>query len=219
MTKPNKRYWLCQITGWGVWGLIILYFNFVVFGERLRELEGQKENLISLIIFLVTGILITHLLRGIIKKTDWLKYSYGKIFILFIIAVSTTGSGLFYGSNFIEYRSGYSYEKYVINKRLEKAKKMKAQFELDSFVYVKKEIIVKGSSFQKKYAEIKKTTGWSQGKKGNWIYQNKTNLLGIFYSLVLIAIWMLIYILYHYVEKNRNNQLDRLKLDLVELLW
>ena len=138
MTKPNKRYWLCQITGWGVWGLIILYFNFVVFGERLRELEGQKENLISLIIFLVTGILITHLLRGIIKKTDWLKYSYGKIFILFIIAVSTTGSGLFYGSNFIEYRSGYSYEKYVINKRLEKAKKMKAQFELDSFVYVKK---------------------------------------------------------------------------------
>ena len=213
MTKPNKRYWLCQITGWGVWGLIILYFNFVVFGERLRELEGQKENLISLIIFLVTGILITHLLRGIIKKTDWLKYSYGKIFILFIIAVSTTGSGLFYGSNFIEYRSGYSYEKYVINKRLEKAKKMKAQFELDSFVYVKKEIIVKGSSFQKKYAEIKKTTGWSQGKKCNWIYQNKTNLLGIFYSLVLIAIWMLIYILYHYVEKNRNNQLDRLKLE------
>jgi LytS/YehU family sensor histidine kinase len=30
---------------------------------------------------------------------------------------------------------------------------------------------------------------------------------------MLIAIWMLIYIVYHYVEKNRNDQLDRLKLE------
>jgi LytS/YehU family sensor histidine kinase len=31
--------------------------------------------------------------------------------------------------------------------------------------------------------------------------------------MLLIAIWMLIYIVYHYVEKNRNDQLDRLKLE------
>ena len=37
--------------------------------------------------------------------------------------------------------------------------------------------------------------------------------MGIYYTLMLIAIWMLIYIVYHYVEKNRNDQLDRLKLE------
>jgi len=213
MSKTSKRYWLCQITGWGVWGLIIVYFNFVVFGDRLREQGGQKENLISLVIFLGVGILTTHLLRLIIKKTNWLKFSYNKIVLLFIISVGATGTVLFYGGNFIEYRSGYSYDKYVINKRLEKAQKMETQFGLDSIPYYKDLAISKDSSILKGVSEIKKNTGWSRNKKGEWVHQGKSDLVSIYYNLLLIAIWMLIYIVYHYVEKNRNDQFDRLKLE------
>jgi len=213
MRKTNIRYWLCQITGWGVWGLIILYFNFVVFGDRLKEQGGQKENLVSLAIFLAVGILLTHILRLIIKKTNWLKFSFNRIALMFIISVGVTGTVLFYGGNFIEYRSGYSYDKYVINKRWEKAKKMEDQYGLSTLAYYEDPSIVKDSSIKKGISEIRKTTGWYRNKKGEWIHEDKTDIIGIYYNLLLIAIWMLIYIVYHYVEKNRNDQLDRLKLE------
>ena len=215
MSKRNIRYWLCQVTGWGVWGLILLYFNFVVFGDMFKEQGGQKEYLISLGIMLLSGILTTHLLRFIIKKTNWLKFSFNRILFMFLIAVGATGTVLYYGSNYLESRSGYSYDTHVNNKRLAKAKKMEMQFGLDSIAYYKDTSFAKDSSIKKGIFEIKKNTGWSRNKKGQWIFENKSDLLGIYYRLLLIAIWMLIYIVYHYVEKNRNNELDRLKFETI----
>ena len=213
MGKINIRYWLCQITGWGVWGLILLYFNFVVFGDRFKEQGGQKEYLISLTILLVSGILATHLLRFIIKKTSWLKFSFNRIFYMFIISVGATGTLLYYGSNYIESRSGYSYDKHYNNQKLEKAVKMEKQFGMDSLAYYNVNTFSKDTSVQKGISEIKKATGWVRNKKGEWVYENKSDLVGVYYTLMLIAIWMLIYIVYHYVEKNRNDQFDRLKLE------
>jgi K+-sensing histidine kinase KdpD len=207
------RYWLCQFTGWGVWGLILLYFNFVVFGDRFKEQGGQKEYVISLAILLVSGILTTHLLRTIIKKTNWSTFSFNRILFMFIVAVGATGTVLYYGSDYIESRSGYSYDAYYNNQKLEKAVKMEQQFGMDSLAYYKISTFSKDTSVQKGISEIKKTTGWARNKKGEWIYENKSDLVGIYYTLMLIAIWMLIYIVYHYVEKNRNDQLDRLKLE------
>ena len=213
MGKMNTRYWLCQITGWGVWGLILLYFNFVVFGDRFKEQGGQKEYLISLAILLVSGILTTHLLRFIIKKTNWLKFSFNRIFYMFIISVGATGTLLYYGSNYIEARSGYSYDNYYNNQKLMKAVKLEKQVGMDSVAYYSINTFSKDTSVQKGISEIKKTTGWARNKKGEWLYENKSDLVGVYYTLMLIAIWMLIYIVYHYVEKNRNDQLDRLKLE------
>lgn len=213
MQKTNIRYWLCQFTGWGVWGLILLYFNFVVFGDRFKEQGGQKEYLISLAILLVSGIFATHLLRTIIKKTNWLKFSFNRIFFMFIVSVGATGTVLYYGSDYIESRSGYSYDEYHNNQKLEKAIKMERQFGLDSLAYYKVNTFSKDTSVQKGISEIRKATGWVKNKKGEWVYENKSDLVGIYYTLMLIAIWMLIYIVYHYVEKNRNDQLDRLKLE------
>ena len=215
MSKRNIRYWLCQVTGWGVWGLILLYFNFVVFGDMFKEQGGQKEYLISVGIMLLSGILTTHLLRFIIKKTNWLKFSFDRILFMFLIAVGATGTVLYYGSNYLESHSGYSHDTYVNNNRLAKAKKMEMQFGLDSIAYYKDTSFAKDSSIKKGIFEIKKNTGWSRNKKGQWIFENKSDLLGIYYRLLLIAIWMLIYIVYHYVEKNRNNELDRLKFETI----
>ncbi|HAO46481.1 MAG TPA: sensor histidine kinase [Chitinophagaceae bacterium] len=123
------------------------------------------------------------------------------------------GVALFYADNFIESRSGYSYDKYVINKRLEKAKKMEEQYGLTSLTYYKDPNLITDSSIKKGISEIKKTTGWYRNKKGEWSFQNKSDLVSIYYNLLLVAIWMLIYIVYHYVEKNRKDQLDRLRLE------
>ena len=154
MSKSNIRYWLCQATGWGVWGLIILYFNLVVFGDRFKDQGGQKEFIISLLIFLFVGILSTHILRLIVKRINWLKFSINRIVIMFIIFVGATGTLLFYGDVFIEYRSGFSYDKFIINKKLEKAKKMEAQYGLDSIAYYKNQTISNDSSIRKEIAEI-----------------------------------------------------------------
>ncbi|HMX35877.1 MAG TPA: histidine kinase [Ferruginibacter sp.] len=213
MSKANVRYWLCQFTGWGVWGLIILYFNFVVFGDRLREQGGEKENLISLVIFLVLGILITHILRFFLIRINWLKLSINRIVLLFIICVGATGTALFYADYYVEYNSGYSYDKYVISKKLEKAQKMEEQYGLSSLVYYREPSLVSDSTIKRGIAEIRKTTGWYRNKKGDWVYQNRSDLVGIYYNLLLIAIWMLIYIVYHYVERNRKGELDRLRLE------
>ena len=215
MSKTNIRYWLCQVTGWGVWGLILLYFNFVVFGDRFKEQGGQKEYLISLIILLVSGILTTHLLRFVLKKTNWLKFSFDRILFMFIISVGTTGTVLYYASDYIESRSGYSYDTYYTNQKLEKAIKMEKQFGLNSIAYYKNNTFINDTSIKKGVSEIKKTTGWARNKKGEWVYENKSDLVGIYYNLMLIAIWMLIYIVYHYVVKNRNNEVDRLKFETI----
>ena len=213
MRKMNIRYWLCQITGWGVWGLILLYFNFVVFGDRFKEQGGQKQYIISLTILLVSGILVTHLLRYVLKKTSWLKFSFDRILLMFILSVGATGTLLYYGSDYIEARSGYSYDKYYTHKKLEKANAMEKQLGLQSLAYYKDNTYINDTSVKKGISEIKKATGWVRNKKGEWVYENKSDLVGIYYNLMLIAIWMLIYIVYHYVEKNRKDQLDRLRLE------
>lgn len=207
------RYWLCQITGWGVWGLILLYFNFVVFGDRFKELGGQKQYIISLTILLVSGVLCTHLLRLIIKKTNWFKFSFDRILFMFIISVGATGTVLYYGSDYLEAHSGYSYDTFYTNTKLDKATKMEKQFGMDSVAYYMNSAYIGDSSIKKGISEIKKTTGWARNKRGVWVYENKSDLVGIYYNIMLIAIWMLIYIVYHYVERNRNSELDRLKLE------
>ena len=90
---------------------------------------------------------------------------------------------------------------------------MEKQFGMDSLAYYKISTFSKDTSVQKGISEIKKNTGWARNKKGEWVYENKSDLVGVYYTLMLIAIWMLIYIVYHYVEKNRNDQFDRLKLE------
>ena len=90
---------------------------------------------------------------------------------------------------------------------------MEKQFGLESIAYYKDAVINKDTSIKKGIIEIRKTTGWARNKKGDWVYENKSDVIGIYYYLMLIAIWMLIYIVYHYVEKNRNDQVDRLKLE------
>ena len=65
----------------------------------------------------------------------------------------------------------------------------------------------------KTISDIKKTTGWYRNSKGEWKFEDKSELLGIYQNLLLLALWFLIYIVYHYVDKNRRDQIDRLKLE------
>lgn len=213
MRKLNIRYWICQLTGWGLWGLIFIYFYVVVFKERFEELGGRKEYFISLLIYLGCGIVCTHLLRTVLKRTNWLKYSFNKIALLFIASVVATGTLLFYGGNAIEHNTPYSYDNYILARKLEIAKNDEKKAGVDSDYYLPADSPVKDSLHHKVITQIKNKTGWYRNKEGEWKHKNKTDLYGIYQNLLLISLWMLIYIVYHFVQKNRNDQFDRLKLE------
>ena len=212
MGKTNIRYWLWQILGWGIFGLIHIYFNLVVFAEQFAQHGGNNEYLISLGIFLVSGIICTHILRTVIKKTNWLKFSLNKIWLIFVIGVVATSVLQFYGGDAIEKATPYSFEKYIQSYKLEKAKKSESTAGLDKVAYYSTAPL-KDSLAIKTISEIKKTTGWHRNTKGEWKFEDKTELLGIYQNILLVALWFLIYIVYHYVDKNRKDQLDRLKLE------
>lgn len=213
MKNLNVRYWLCQILGWGIWGLIITYFNLVIFGDRFAESGGKKEFVISLVIFLLSGFLATHLLRTIIKKTNWLKYSFNNVVVFFIVGVTTTALLLYYGGNAIEHNTKYSYDNFIKNQRLTKAKKIESDANLDKIQYFIPSSPIKDSVSLKTITQIKSQTGWYRNTKGEWKYDDKSEPVGIYQNLLLVGIWLLIYIVYHYVEKNRKDQVDRLKLE------
>ncbi len=212
MGKINVRYWLCQVLGWGIFGLIHIYFNRVVFKEQFDQHGGQTEYFVSLGIFLVSGIVCTHILRTVSKKTNWLRFSLNKIWFIFIFGVISTSILLFYGGDAFEKSTPYSFEKYIQNYKLEKAKRTEAAAGLDKVPYYSSSPL-KDSLSLKTISDIKKTTGWHRNSNGEWKFEDKTELLGIYQNVLLIALWFLIYIVYHYVDKNRKDQLDRLKLE------
>ncbi len=213
MQKTNIRYWLCQVGGWGLWGLIFIYFYVFIFGDRFLEQGGKKEYLISLGIYLVCGILCTHLLRTIIKRTNWLKYSFNTVLALSIVGVGAISILMYYGGNAIEHNTPYSYDNFMNAKRLDKARRMEQEAKLDTSNYFQKVGTAAIDTLTMKTVnKIKNSTGWHRNKKGEWKYEIKSDLYLIYQNFLVIALWMLIYLVFHYVQRNRNDQLDRLKL-------
>jgi hypothetical protein len=211
MNYFNLRYWLCQILGWGIWGLILSYFNLIVYADRFTA-GGKKEFCISLTILLVTGIIITHLARLGLKKINWVRFQVNKIILLFTVAVVVTGAGLFFSANFLEKIIPNTFDRYQKDKRFSKAVSLEKEFGLNNTAYYAKAESELDPVMKKNIAEIKKTL-WTRNKNGNWVYDEMNDLLIFYQYLILTALWMLLYIAYHYVENNRKSQLDKLKLE------
>ncbi len=63
---------------------------------------------------------------------------------------------------------------------------------------------------------IKKNTGWYRDKKGtgNMKISTRQDFGGkLFYVFILIALWLLIYMVWHYLERNRKDEVDKLSLE------
>ena len=212
MGKVNIRYWLCQLLGWGVFGLIHAYLNLVMLSERFSQHGGQREYVFSLGIYLVSGIIATHILRTVAKKMHWLRFSFTRFFFLFIIGCAGTSVIMFYLSDELEKATPYSFDQYIQNYKLEKAKEAESKAGLDKVAYYSTSPL-KDSLSIKAISDIKKSTGWYRNSQGEWKYDDNLELLGIYQNMLLVALWFLIYIVYHYLDKNRKDQLDRLKLE------
>jgi hypothetical protein len=85
MRFGNRRYWLFQITGWGCFALMYIFF-------ALTFNKTSRPFFLRLLVFVILGILITHFMRWVIRRMDLLlkplnRQIPGFILLTFIIAV------------------------------------------------------------------------------------------------------------------------------------
>jgi two-component system, LytTR family, sensor kinase len=223
MFSGNLRYWMCQVAGWGVWAAIMFYFRFVVYAESYNNVlqgDGAKIDKASsiyinaVIITFFAAVLITHILKVVLKKTDWLKYSLNNVLLIFLVGATASGIALYFTSDILEKKSGNSNESYIISVKLDNAKKMEEEQGLANIDYYSPGHLPVTEDQQKKIQNISQSTNWYRNDKGEWRYINKRSpQAGIYQFIILCGLWLLIYMVWHYVEKNRKDREDRLRLE------
>ena len=70
-------YWACQLFGWGLFGLTSHY-----------GLQSASAELIARLVNIGSGLLLTHLLREIIRRRDWMAFSILKLSLSSIAAAA-----------------------------------------------------------------------------------------------------------------------------------
>ncbi|HEV2353322.1 MAG TPA: hypothetical protein VGR89_03720, partial [Puia sp.] len=88
----NRYYWLCQIGGWGFVGLFAIVANTTVLETNLALVMVYKFTAV----FIVPGLITTHLFRKVIKSSGWLQLPVEKALPKFVIGIVLTcvGCGL-----------------------------------------------------------------------------------------------------------------------------
>lgn len=153
MLSKISRYWWCQICGWGMFALINIFFAYT-YDKTISE-----KLIIRLLIALSLGIPITHIMRNIIIKRNWLILPIEKIvprlFICIVIA---------------------------------------------SFIY-SLSLLTFFALFNLSETDPKK----------NVAFINML-VLRTFDSSLILMVWVLIYYVYHFFQKNKKQEVDTFRL-------
>ena len=189
----------------------------------LKSPEKSRIFLIDLFIEFLWAILATHLLRLVLKKLQWMRLPSKKIMMLFIIGVSLTGLLCYYGPKTTARLTNTSLIEYEKKENLKKAIAREQQLNVagtDYYLLNTDNIQTDTSRIHLNYAAasltIKKGTGWYRNKNGEWKYEEQRKgrfWWEIIFTFILVALWLLLYMVWHFVEKNRNDQVDRLTLE------
>lgn len=215
--KFNTRYWICQVLGWGGWTMINVFFVYLFASDMYLKPPGKKEVLFGdLFIVFLWAILATHVLRFVLKRIQWMRLPSKKVVMLFIAGVTLTGLTVYYGSKFTALLTKTSMVEFEKKEGLQKAVAKERDLKLTNVDYYSGSTNAMDSTQYASVLSIKRTTGWFRNKTGQWQYEEQH--LGrfwwdIIFTFILVALWLLIYMVWHYVEKDRNDQVDKLNLE------
>jgi two-component system, LytTR family, sensor kinase len=93
MQIGNRKYWIFQALGWGIFTLINIFFAY--FFEKLNDVEAQKAFFGRVGIFVFLGLFATHIIRFVIIQLNTLQKSLERQilqFFLLTILFSIIGS-------------------------------------------------------------------------------------------------------------------------------
>ncbi|RAJ75602.1 histidine kinase [Chitinophaga dinghuensis] len=88
MFKNISRYWWCQIVGW---------FSYFLINILLPTGATPESFYISLLVFMVLGVLFTHLFRWWVNKLNWQAYPFEKQVMFFFWMVVGSSTLMFVG--------------------------------------------------------------------------------------------------------------------------
>ena len=218
MQKNTIRYWFCQLFGWGGWTLLNLSFFYFFLQEKYWNSTEKRSLLLSvLFIQFLWYIISTHLLRLVLKKTEWIRFSLKKVIILSIASVFLTGLLSYYGAKTTALVTKTSLAQYEKNAALNDAIAKEKSLEIAGTPYYLADQNNPRDSVNYALKEnIKKSTGWYRDVSGHWQYEDQRQARfwwDIIFTFILIALWLLIYMVWHYLERNRNDKLNRLNLE------
>ncbi|RBL93112.1 sensor histidine kinase [Chitinophaga flava] len=96
MFKQVYKYWWGQLLGWSAYFLINVFFSFTLKKPNLQT------AMIYLIIFVLCGILSTHLFRALLNKLrGWGSFSSEKQLVLYLVLVLSTSVVLYFVYNLV----------------------------------------------------------------------------------------------------------------------
>ena len=218
MNKTTVRYWICQVFGWGGWTLLNLSFYYF-FLHDIYWAPGPRRNLLLSILFIqfVWYIASTHLLRLFLKKIGWIKFPTEKVIAFFVVAVMVTGLLAYYGAKTTAIVTGYSLVQYEKNENLKVAISKEENLGLSGTNYylAQKNTPADSTNFAF-FQRIKRSTGWYRDTNGAWTYEEQHKgrfWWDIIFAFILISLWLLLYMIWHYLERNRKDELGRLSLE------
>lgn len=218
MRKTTLRYWICQVLGWGGWTMLSIVTVYLFAADMyLNTREKKFLFFATLFIEFFWFIAATHSLRFILKKINWIKLSSNKVIFLFIAGVAITGLLSFYGAKTTALATGTSLVEYEKREQLKLAIAKEEQFNLAGTPYFLADKNNPKDADNYVVAEnIKKSTGWYRDNKGTWQYEEQRKgrfWWDIILTFILIALWLLLYMVWHYLERNRKDDLDKINLE------
>ncbi len=215
MRKTTLRYWTCQVLGWGIWPALTLFIVYFYANDMyLKPKEKRNVFYAILLIEFLWNILSTHALRFVLKKIHWIKLPSNRVIALFIIGVTLTGLLSYYGAKFTAVSTGYSLVEYEKNQALKTAIVKEKAFNIAGTNYYTNN--QKNSDDYLAAQSIKKSTGWYRDTQGKWQYENHDKgrvWWDIMLTFILMALWLLLYMVWHYLERNRKDEVDKLSLE------
>jgi two-component sensor histidine kinase len=218
MQKMTMRYWLCQVLGWGGWSMLNLFFVYL-FAQDFYLTTAERRQLFftSLFIQFVWYILATHLLRFALKKIGWINFATNKVIGVFILGVLLTGLFTYYGAKATAVTTGNSMVQFEKQEDLKQAiTREKDKGVAGTTYYLATKDNPKDSINYSIAQKIKRSTGWYRDVKGNWKYEDQRQgrfWWDIIFNFILIALWLLIYMVWHYLVRNRKDEVDKLNLE------
>ncbi len=175
----------------------------------MKNPEKRKIFYAALFIEFCWSILATHLLRLTLKKIQWMRLPEKKILMLFIAGVTLTVLTVYYGSRATALVTNTSLVEYEKKEDLNKAIAKEKDLNVAGTNYYLLNKLPADSSQYKAVRIIKRITGWFRNNKGDWQYQDQSRgrfWWEITFNFILIALWLLLYFVWHFIEKNRVDQ-------------
>lgn len=231
MFLGTSRYWLCQLIGWGGWS--VLYFLFTYeFGyeSNLKNPDIRQLFLFGIFTDFVFFILLTHLFRILLKKVNWMRLARTRMILVFFIgSIALTGihAWITQEAPAVINMSLREYRKDLWLRRADTLEWKMFQVKNTDYYLAEKRIDEKNrlnlpvteedrQQF-KAFESIKKQTAWHRDERGNWQFDHKVfrNSLwwGTLITWLLTSLWVVIYVMLHYIDRSRQDQLQRLTLE------